>query len=1293
MADAFTANGAVGEPSDYAPLTMDRYMTGLWTNRSALRDADVPYLQAKFYGGSRYDSFIDGLDMEVSAKLTTIKRPGSTVWNSATWDPINRWYSFLFQLDGVAQIKVIVDCASQVFDGTGPDIKKLLWTKSAGGGKTFFHSVGNTLYFTNGVDRIKWTLSTRTYQPLTAYTPLQFIIDPNNNIQVAVGGTQAPIIGISSSGNIATILLDPNSPQLPINLNALKGINFTFSGLTVATYLNGQTLPIVGTPTESSISVSIAHADFSLVPETGIASSGNGITGTSAVPGWSTTIGGVTLDEGQQWVCKGSSIQNWGLDAPLVAPNRVQTALPNIFPAWSKNTYFSTCFLITDEASFIQKVTGFGTTGSVEPVWNETPGGTTADNTVVWTNQGANARANSTPVTVGKYIESIALDGNSYYFQCITPGVTGAAAPSFNGALGSPTQDGGVVWNNVGISQVWGDITASSVSGNFGFIPLQGGGSIIIGVGTGGSGGAIAYPAGYNAGRSVAWSTPGVSFNGSTQVSGVFQSTTLGGVLGASMQNRSGGLAFNAIQVNWAAAAWSATATVTQSVVGGMSYIEFTTVNGDALCICTGAIASGVSITVPAGFSATQFINIAGMSGTAFTGNGMQGVQTLSLSSSLELTANYTDNAGNTWDGTANIFGIFWNPGGGVSLSSVTGGEAISIVTTPGSVLAIIQANLASGASFGLPTGFGASTVVSTCSAAGFTPSGTDVSHGWSAVMSGQSFTGTYQDGSGHTWGMSANVLAVAAILNTTPISQSQTILDSNGFLEAIERSGVTGAIAPSWAMTEGTQTVDKNAIWANDGSYSIAGTAPTKWGFSYKNFTCGTVSTMSPVSQALTFTAGTSTLISGPTSPDTQSDTIVIFRTEEGGGVFFLEDEIPSPPPGQMWTYNDNNADSFLDIFTEAPINHVNDRPPVGMTCLNFHDSRIWGGVGVNVQWATGPDVTIGNGNEAWSPSNVLGASSTVYRLEPVSITNGGILVFTGREVDCVFGDGTSTNAYFLRTYAANIGLLNYDALDVVGSTFHMFTNARKQVSLDPSAGYDETGFPIGDQFTKVTTGGISAALYDPRTAFVTWHEQNTGDTALFVADGSVGWFRYSPVSSPESGFLWSPRAAIEGGTSAVQSVETEPGVKTLLIGPKTSGPIVMRDTSTNADLAVNYPNPYVSVGNIQLCQPGQIAEVASISLQSLLVGMAPTCGMLYGEIKETAHIKFDMLKRTANEPPDLPASATLYSQRFSTAQNGKCPKALHIQLKIQWSVENAASELLTHTIFGAKHSERTQQ
>jgi hypothetical protein len=129
-----------------------------------------------------------------------------------------------------------------------------------------------------------------------------------------------------------------------------------------------------------------------------------------------------------------------------------------------------------------------------------------------------------------------------------------------------------------------------------------------------------------------------------------------------------------------------------------------------------------------------------------------------------------------------------------------------------------------------------------------------------------------------------------------------------------------------------------------------------------------------------------------------------------------------------------------------------------------------------------------------------------------------------------------------------------------------------------------------------------------------------------MYVADGSIGWFRMSMVSPPESGILWSPRAAILGGTSAVQNVETAPGVFNLLIGGNGAAEAhpssCARQSPPDSPIRITTAGrraayPAWDVKGVNLLNPtGEITEVAHIGTKSLAVGARPKVSVLLGEI-----------------------------------------------------------------------------
>src|ERR1700733_4430751 len=93
-----------------------------------------------------------------------------------------------------------------------------------------------------------------------------------------------------------------------------------------------------------------------------------GVSGT-AVSSWNTTLGGATADGTVQWLDQGT----------------VSAVTP---AAWIASHAYTNGMLILSSNGNLQLVTTTGTSGSLPPTWSTTPGTTTVDNTVTWTNLG-----------------------------------------------------------------------------------------------------------------------------------------------------------------------------------------------------------------------------------------------------------------------------------------------------------------------------------------------------------------------------------------------------------------------------------------------------------------------------------------------------------------------------------------------------------------------------------------------------------------------------------------------------------------------------------------------------------------------------------------------------------------------------------------------------------------------------------------------------------------------------------------------------------------------------------------
>jgi hypothetical protein len=972
--------GALAGPSKYAPLHTNRFFTGLWTQRNPLRDAATPFLYEKFYSGTRFDSLIDGLNAEISSRLTIRRRPGNSVYNAQTFTPINRFYEFRVFSTTDEIIHLMADTDTTVYDATGPALKKLIFTKSAGAGSTYFQSVGNILMFGNGVDERKWVQSTKSWLPLTTFAQGDYFIDASNNIQVATGAASVDIVNVSISGNICTI---NTKTQVPF----LVSHTVTLQGLTAAAFLNGQAVRLL-TRTYNQFSFAFVHADYASAADTGTASIAGGPTGIigpfDTPAAWGHLPGAITIDGSEQWICKGPSVQKHGIASPTVAPMAVNVDRPVAYELWAANTVYSNSLVVVDGNGNIQKLTTGGTTGGAEPVWSVVVGGVTPDNTASWTNMGTATRAIAHAYAVGDLIYvawtywiTIQYQGrygpgtNSYQvnqtgvFRCKFAGISGGTTPTWQDGIGSLVTDGGVTWENIG--------------------------------------------------RSLTW-------------------------------------------------------------VGGIG---------------------------PA-----------------------------------------------------------------------------------------------------------------------------------------------------------------------TKVSVQSVVLDSNGYKQQVLTPGKSGAVAPAWATQSGATTADGTMVWQNAGSYSTAGVFPKFYAFAYKNKTTGQPSTSSPMSLPLVIGANKVASIQGAASTDPQVDTIEIYATKQNGSVLMFLDEIPNPGTG-VFTYIDGGADDALNPLLTAAIADQNDPPPVGAINHCYHLGRLFVSVGNVASFSSTPNNPRGNGVESFPPANEFVFPSHIYRYWSTPI---GLIVFTARDAYVILGQGTTASPFYPVMFLEKVGILSYDAFTVFGSTAYLMTYAGKVISLDPGAGVTEVGFAIGDQFENT---------FDPSSARLTWHEQSSSDSALYVGDGATGWFRMSATAAPETGFTWSPRAIVTGGCRAIMS--TRAG---LLIGPGIGGGnILVRDKNVRTDGAAlsTYVWNY-TIGSIVLAQPGQIAEIEFVTIDSVRVGTRPIIGVLLGEISG----RFDKAYWNKQDPPLLPPSDTTYNDRYYMAQNMNPTFCRHFQLQFSWAAEDAASEVLSYTIYGAIHHEQ---
>lgn len=1150
MANQLQQNGSQGQ---YIPIFTDRFFLGYVTNRNKLRSPLGAYY-SKFITSN--DALIDGTNIEVSNRLTLIRRPGNTagltsfLFNGNIPDVPDNFYSF-HETTGV--VRIFVDTPSAVYLWTSTAFIPI-FTKAAGAGEGFFQGIGTTLYYSDLVESFQWSDS-----GITAGV-------------AAPGNSTSPITATALTSNVATITA--------IN-SFVAGQTVVITGTTSTGGIFNGTFLIIGA-TATTFTFALTHGNVGSGADTGFA----------------------------------TATFNFGIAAPTVAPKLTITQTGVSASSWQASTWYSTMGILIDTTNNIamqlvsvnidgsNPTSQYGLSGNGQPGWNQTPGGTTTDNSITWTNCGpiGSWKASTTfsgfsSEGGGGSVPAMIYDpasGGFYANSYAVSKVSGAVKPPFNGVLYQNYFDGTCNW------VCYANAFSGASPNVFKWRPAHVYPTIPPFSPATLPDGFIVEP--------YAPPAPGIGYPTNQTVyaqisGGGTSSATPNAPWGASGVPT--GVTANDNQLQWASlgsSIWAATTTYT--AWSSPNNFNFNCVVDTANClqVCNTSGVSGASAPWIVWQASHAYLAGATITDT----NGFIQIVTTAGTSGTPSHPSWNTTIG----GTTTDNGVTWT----------NNGYAYGSVTIDGGVK--------------------------------WTNVGLKTNAVWTANQS------YYLPKAGFN------------LPNSFDKYGGAEIVDSNSSLEFVVVTGVSKSGAhPSWSVTLFGFTIDNSqVVWINDGPQLTGGISWTKgytYAFAYKSRATtdrflstttaphglgdafnagnnpltgnptilpaptgggnGSVSSASPSSTFANNNAGAIINISGLGSTDPQVDTIEIYRTADGGTTLFLLTDIVAPPPiggvAQPWSFNDEIPDTptatsdGLQTLTIAPTNGFNNPPQLGFINLVQHFGRIFGSVGSTVFSSEGPLVggagqPAGNGFTAFSSGQFWSFPSPVVRIVPTSV---GLFVFTTSDLFIISG-GPSVTTLFQNILIPGLGLSSYNALAINGSIINLLTADNQCVSLDPNMGVSEVGVAIGDKINAI----------DPTLAYLAHLTQGSNDKALFVANGSTGWYRCNLNQSPDSsisGPVWSPFAGIIGGVKAIAALEYTPGKHALVLGGTASNqPILVRDSKflTFSDNSTAY-YAWGTIGSIVLANPGELAELGFITADFIKVGTSPNVLTLLDEISDS--------------------------------------------------------------------------
>jgi len=483
------------------------------------------------------------------------------------------------------------------------------------------------------------------------------------------------------------------------------------------------------------------------------------------------------------------------------------------------------------------------------------------------------------------------------------------------------------------------------------------------------------------------------------------------------------------------------------------------------------------------------------------------------------------------------------------------------------------------------------------------------------------------------------------------------------------------GVIFKAWTSGSSTSFSIRNVkitVFGVGGpAVTVSGSAGTmtaqngyQYVFCYGNSNSGHVSSPTPPSNSTgPFTNKLNVAITLTASTDPQVNQIRVFRTTDGGGQPFFE--LPNSPfPNTSGNVTDNAVDSALQIANIAPLPKFNDPPPAGLLDPVWYAGRLWGHVANALFFASGPDITMGNGQEAWFPVYVFTLPTAIIRKFPLP---NGMLVVTVDDIYVV--RGIDTTSFTVNEFMRDIGMRNWNAADSDGSNIYLYTTDRQTLLINAN-GIQSISSNISDVVANV----------DPSAAYMTTFRYTARNTMLFLGDGTTNIYPYNLQQQ-----AWCPIQTPAGGVQAIGAIETQLGVWQMLRGKNVAGQTVAQRSITNFTDEGTAFTCSATFGPIPLADMLMLAQVKDIAIATAAGQSAVTVSVLANEISGTFQ---GLGLPTSSEPPELSAtpSQSFTANRYSL-QNSALPELMNfIFMQLSWASAGTADELYAWALAGTQ-------
>ncbi len=355
-------------------------------------------------------------------------------------------------------------------------------------------------------------------------------------------------------------------------------------------------------------------------------------------------------------------------------------------------------------------------------------------------------------------------------------------------------------------------------------------------------------------------------------------------------------------------------------------------------------------------------------------------------------------------------------------------------------------------------------------------------------------------------------------------------------FCNGTDAQKYDGSVLTKWGID-----ISAAGIGTSVGGGTLTAQSGYRYCYTYGNSTTGHISSPSTPTQVLMPAAQSYTITENLPTTDSQVDTIHVYRTTDGGSIYF---ELPNSPIAYSvfsvsGFYDNSYTDEELSsVF--APLPHQNDPPPASQGVVWFA-GRLWTFAGDKLFYSGWEEIPIDTSDapeECFPPDNFFPFGQEITGL---GTTTGALIVLCGGTAFKLTGDTLDT---FKRDTLANKRGTRQRAT--------ITSNGKIVAWLDSSSTIQYTNGEEVRELSVPIRPDIEAIEHD--RAAMTFHDDGLRHW-LVLMDGGEGKLRIFDQDKER----WMVPWELDGTLASIHSGESAPGVMELYIGRYYGAPYQM--------------------------------------------------------------------------------------------------------------------------------------